>query len=90
VEIIDTGRWRVETKNVSELDIACIKIGQEALVRVMAFQNEVVKGKVLTISPVAVVQQGDTTYTLMIELEDTKLNLLPGMNVEVEILTDEL
>jgi HlyD family secretion protein len=90
VEIIDTGRWRVETKNVSELDIACIKIGQEALVRVMAFQNEVVKGKVLTISPVAVVQQGDTTYTLMIELEDIKLNLLPGMNVEVEILTDEL
>ncbi|MBN1218109.1 MAG: HlyD family efflux transporter periplasmic adaptor subunit [Anaerolineae bacterium] len=90
VEVIDTGRWRVETKNVSELDIARIKIGQEAQVRVMAFPNEVVKGKVLTISPVAVVQQGDTTYTLVIELEDTPLNLLPGMNVQVEILADEL
>ena len=89
VEIIDTGRWRVETKNVSELDIARIKIGQEAIVRVMAFQNEVVKGKVLTISPVAVVQQGDTTYTLVIELEDTRLNLLPGMNTQVEILTQD-
>ncbi len=89
VEIIDTGRWRVETKNVSELDIARIRIGQEALVRVMAFQDEAVKGKVLTISPVAVVQQGDTTYTLVIELEDTQLNLLPGMNAQVEILTDE-
>jgi HlyD family secretion protein len=89
VEIIDTGRWRVETKNVSELDIARIKIGQEAIVRVMAFKNEAIKGKVLTISPGAVVQQGDTTYTLVIELEDTRLNLLPGMNAQVEILTDE-
>jgi len=32
------------------------------------------------------VQQGDTTYTLMIELEPTDLNLRPGMTVQVEIL----
>jgi hypothetical protein len=43
---------------------------------------------VVTISPVAVVQQGDTTYTLMIDLEPTDLNLRPGMNVRVEIVTE--
>ena len=41
-----------------------------------------------TISPVAVVQQRDTTYTLMIELEPTDLSLRPGMNVQVEILLE--
>jgi hypothetical protein len=43
---------------------------------------------VAAISPVAVVQQGDTTYTLMIELEPTDLNLRPGMNAQVEILAE--
>jgi hypothetical protein len=44
---------------------------------------------VATISPVAVVQQGDTTYTLMIELEPTNLNLRPGMTVQVEIVVNQ-
>jgi hypothetical protein len=43
---------------------------------------------VVTISPVAVVQQGDTTYTLMIELEPTGLNLRPGMTAQVEIVVE--
>ena len=56
--------------------------------RVNAFQEEPLPGRVLTISPVAVVQQGDTTYTLTIELEDTDLNLRPGMTARVEILAE--
>jgi hypothetical protein len=43
---------------------------------------------VVTVSPVAVVQQGDTTYTLTIELELTDLNLRPGMTAQVDIVTD--
>jgi len=33
-------------------------------------------------------KQGDTTYTLMIEMEPTGLSLRPGMNARVEILTE--
>ena len=88
IELIDVCRWRVETKNVGELEIARVQEGQEALVRVNAFQDNVLHGRVITISPVAVVQQGDTTYTLMIELEPTDLNLRPGMTARVEILTE--
>jgi multidrug resistance efflux pump len=87
VELLDLSRWRVETKNVGELEIAYVQIGQEVRVRVNAFRNETLAGHVVTISPVAVVQQGDTTYTLMIELEPTDLNLRPGMTAQVEILT---
>jgi len=80
-------RWRIETKNVGELEIGRVRVGQEVLVRVNAFRDETLHGRVVTISPVAVVQQGDTTYTLMIELEPTDLNLRPGMTVQVEIVT---
>ena len=88
VELLDVSRWRIETKNVGELEIGRVRVGQEVQVRVNAFRDETLHGRVVTISPVAVVQQGDTTYTLMIELEPTDLNLRPGMTVQVEIMTE--
>ena len=84
-EVLDTSRWQIETKNVGELLIGQIAVGQEALVTVNAFKDETLAGTVLAISPVAVVQQGDTTYTLTIELEPTDLNLWPGMTAQVKI-----
>ncbi len=89
VELLDVSRWRVETNNVGELRIAHVQEGQEAVVRVNAFQGQPLSGRVVTISPVAVVQQGDTTYTLLIELEPTDLNLRPGMTAQVEISPSE-
>ncbi len=88
IELIDVSQWRVETKNVGELQIGRVREGQEAIVRVNTFQSEALHGQVITISPVAVVQQGDTTYTLTIELEPTDLNLRPGMTARVEIVAD--
>jgi HlyD family secretion protein len=87
VEILDTGRWIVETRNVSELAIGQVRVGQEASVQVIPFGDERLRGQVEAISPVAVVQQGDTTYTLMIALDPTELSLRPGMNAQVEIRT---
>ena len=88
VELLDVSRWRIETKNVGELQIGRVRVGQEVRVRVNAFRDEVLMGHVVTIAPIAVVQQGDTTYTLMIELEPTDLNLRPGMTAQVEILAE--
>jgi HlyD family secretion protein len=88
IELLDVSQWRIETKNVGELQIGRVRVGQEVVVRVNAFRDETLPGRVFTISPVAVVQQGDTTYTLMIELEPTDLNLRPGMTAQVEILTE--
>lgn len=86
IELLDTAEWRIETKNVGELQIARVKVGQEVRGRVNAFPGETLPGRVLTISPVAVVQQGDTTYTLTIALDPTSLNLQPGMTAQVEIV----
>jgi HlyD family secretion protein len=87
VELLDVSRWRIETKNVGELEIARVQVGQDVTVRINAFQDETLHGRVVTISPVAVVQQGDTTYTLMIELDPTDLSLRPGMTAQVVIHT---
>jgi len=89
VEILDTSLWRIDTKNVGELQIGKVKIGQAVQVSVNVFKGEMLNGQVVAISPVAVVQQGDTTYTLAIELEPTDLNLWPGMTAQVEIQTDD-
>ena len=88
LEVVDTSRWCVETRDVGELEIGRVQVGQEAAVQVNAFRGVEIKGQVVTVSPVAVVQQGDTTYTLLIELEATALNLQPGMTAQVTILTD--
>jgi HlyD family secretion protein len=88
VEFIDTTRWYVETRNVGELTIGRVQVGQEARVRVLALGEETLRGRVEAISPLAVVQQGDTTYTLMVALESSGLNLRPGMNAQVEVVTN--
>ncbi len=87
LELVDTSSWIVETRNVSELTIGQVQVGQRAVVQVLALDKAEIEGTIDTISPVAVVQQGDTTYTLTIALEATDLNLRPGMNVQVEIDT---
>ncbi len=86
--LADTTRWRVETNNMSELQIAKVKLGQKALVTVNAFLGQELTGRVITISPIAIVQQGDTTYTVTIELEETQLPLRWGMTAKVKILVE--
>lgn len=85
LEVIDTSSWLVETNNVSELTISRIAIGQAATVKVIVLPEQRLTGTVIAIDPVAVVQQGDTTYTLYLELAPSELPLLAGMNVEVAI-----
>ncbi len=86
--LADTTHWWVETSNMSELQIAKVKVGQKALVTVNAFPGQELTGRVITISPVAIVQQGDTTYTITIELDQTGLPLRWGMTAKVKILIE--
>ena len=83
--LADTTRWRVETSNLSELQIAQMKVGQKAIVTVNAFLGQTDRTS-RRVSPIAIVQQGDTTYTVTIELEETNLPLRWGMTAKVKIL----
>ena len=86
LELQDVSCWRIETKNVSELVIGHVMLGQKVRASVNAFRDKSLSGHVIEIAPEAVVQQGDVTYTLIIELAPTDLNLRPGMTVQVEIM----
>jgi HlyD family secretion protein len=86
--LADTTRWRVETNNMSELQIAQVRIGHKAMVTVNAFAGQELAGRVVALSPVAIVQQGDTTFTVTIELDATNLPLRWGMTARVKILAE--
>lgn len=88
LQLADTSHWRVETNNVGELQIGKVKIGQEAHTIVNAFLDKELTGTVIAISPIAIVQYGDTTYTVTVELAETDLNLKWGMTARVRIVVE--
>ena len=88
IQLLDVSHWRLMTRNVGELQIGRIKLGQETQVVVNAFRNDELTGQIAEIAPDSTVQQGDVTYTLWIELDPTDLNLRPGMTAQVVIITE--
>jgi hypothetical protein len=86
---------RVNTK-IHESMVDRIKVGRPALVRVDAAANEVIKGTVATLAPMADANSQFASdikvYTTFVTLQGdtTKFNLRPGMSAQVEILVEEL
>jgi multidrug efflux pump subunit AcrA (membrane-fusion protein) len=83
VIVSDVEHLRVETTDLSELDVASIQIGRPATVFVEAIGLEVA-GTVLAVSPVADLLGGDVVYTTTIELASAPTGLRPGMSAEVQ------
>ncbi len=72
---------------VDETEIALVKTGQKAAVTAEAVEGEF-EGKVVKVPVDGVNQNGVTTYTIEIEI-DNYGDLLPGMNVDATIVVDE-
>jgi multidrug resistance efflux pump len=85
--LADLTQLRVETTDLSERDVAQVRLGQEAMVYVEAL-NVDVPGRVALISPKASIVGGDVVYTVVIALEEQAQGLRLGMSVEVEIATE--
>lgn len=73
--------------NVDELDIAQVEVGQTVMVSAAAVEGETFTGVVDKISINGTTQNGVTTYPVTIILEEYG-KLLPGMNVDTEIVLD--
>lgn len=78
----------VVTINVDELDISNVEVGQEVLVTADAFESETYTGIVDYVSVVGSASGGVTTFPVKIILKEYG-NLLPGMNVNAEIILEE-
>jgi len=78
---------QLETTDLSERDIAKVKIGAPVKILIEAL-NQSISGKVISISPVARTVGGDVVYPVTIELDKQPNGLLWGMSAEVEISTE--
>lgn len=75
---------QLETTDLSERDIAKVKIGAPVNISVEAL-NENVNGKVIGISPIAKSVGGDVVFKVTIAFDKQPVNLLWGMTAEVTI-----
>lgn len=86
ITLADLTKLQVTTTDLSERDIARIKIGQSATIHIEAL-DATVTGKVIRISPIADTVGGDVVFPITIELDKQPEGLLWGMSAEVEIQT---
>lgn len=85
----DLSNLRLETDDLSETNIARIKLGQVVSVTFDALPGKSFKGKVTYIAPMASAKQGGTNYTIYIEFESLDPALRWGMTGQIEINTKQ-
>lgn len=83
LSLVDLANLRVETTDLSELDIPDIQIGQQAVVVIKALGKEI-NGQVIQIWPLANSIGGDVVYKTIVELESLPDGLREGMSAEVQ------
>jgi multidrug efflux pump subunit AcrA (membrane-fusion protein) len=83
--LADISRWTVETKDLAEIDIAQVAIGQSVTVKLDALPGEEFQGSVTDINPVGQEYLGDMTYKVTITLEQADPRFLWNMTANVDI-----
>jgi RND family efflux transporter MFP subunit len=84
IVIADLRNLQIETTDLSELNVAAVKIGQPAAVFVEAL-NQNFPGKVTVISPISNKIGGDMVFKVTIKLDEQPQDLLWGMSADVDI-----
>lgn len=79
---------KIETTDLSELNVDAVEIGQHATVYVEALDEEY-PGEVVAISPISDTVGGDVVYKVTIKLDEQPRDLLWGMSADVEIQTEQ-
>lgn len=75
--------------NVDELDIKNIELGQSVIITSDAVSDKIYNGEVTNVSVNGTTSGGVTTYPVTINITDFDEELLPGMNIDVEIITSK-
>jgi HlyD family secretion protein len=83
--LADTTTWTVETKDLAEIDIAHVALGQSVTVKLDAFPGEEFPGKVTAIDPVGQEYLGDMTYKVTVTLDKVDPRFMWNMTATVNI-----
>ncbi|HEX5671027.1 MAG TPA: efflux RND transporter periplasmic adaptor subunit [Sulfuricurvum sp.] len=76
--------------SVDEADIGGVKEGQEVRFSVDAYPNREFKGKIIQLRLNSAVVNGVVTYEAVVQVDNTDLQLRPGMTASASIITDTL
>ncbi|MFQ5792577.1 MAG: efflux RND transporter periplasmic adaptor subunit [Acidobacteriota bacterium] len=87
VTIIDEGALET-VAFVDETDIGRVRVSQEARFHVDSFPDKEFEGRVLSISPKAVILSGVVNYEVRIGVKDPQKLLRPDMTTNITILTE--
>ncbi|MCK4388173.1 MAG: efflux RND transporter periplasmic adaptor subunit, partial [Dehalococcoidia bacterium] len=87
IRLVDPGKIEM-TGVVDEIDIAQVKLGQEADITLDALPDMEVRGRVTFISQIGTVQAGVVSYKTTITLEKPDEELRDGMSATAEIIID--
>jgi RND family efflux transporter MFP subunit len=82
--LADLNHLQITTTDLSERDIARVKVGQTVNIYIKAL-NVTVTGRVIRISPISETVGGDVVYPVTIESDKQPAGLLWGMTTEVRI-----
>jgi multidrug efflux pump subunit AcrA (membrane-fusion protein) len=82
VIVSDISRLRVETTDLSELDVTKVSVGQGVRVYIEALGQEV-DGRVAAIAPGATTLGGDVVYKTVIDLDTQPQGMRAGMSAQV-------
>jgi multidrug resistance efflux pump len=84
----DLAYLRVETTDLDEIDVAVVRPGQHVDLTFDALPEKVLPGRVTRVASMATPGQGATTFTVIIDFEETDPALRWGMTAFVDIKTD--
>ncbi len=75
------------TISVDELDISKISLGQSVTVTADALENQILTGKITSVSKLGTASNGVTTYPVEVTIDEPG-DLMPGMNVSAQIIVE--
>jgi HlyD family secretion protein len=87
ISLVDTSEIEM-TGIIDEIDIAMVKLGQEADVILDALPDKELKGKVTFISQIGTVEAGVVGYDTTVTLENPDEELRDGMSATAEIILE--
>ena len=83
--LANTSTWIVDTKDLAEIDIASVAIGQSATVKLDAFPGDEFSAKVTAIDPVGKEYLGDMTYKVTVTLDEADSRFMWNMTATVAV-----
>lgn len=82
----DLTKMQIET-NVAEADIGKVKVGQEVEYTLDGYPDSIFNGKVLQVRISPTTLQNVVTYTVIVQVKNEDMKLIPGMSANVSIIT---